>query len=66
VDVEPAFPAHGLVGGLVEQGEGLFDDVAQPARALDSGGLGLGDERFGAAFPAGTAERRAAVGLFGQ
>ena len=29
VDVEPAFPAHGDPAELVQQGEGLLDDVAQ-------------------------------------
>jgi hypothetical protein len=42
VDVESAFPAHGESAELVEQGEGLFDDVAQLAQALDAGGPGLG------------------------
>jgi hypothetical protein len=63
VDVESAFPAHGESAELVEQGEGLFDDVPQLAQALDTGGLGLGDQRFGAAFAAGLTERGAAVGL---
>jgi len=66
VDVESAFPAHGEPAELVEQGEGLFDDVAQLAQALDAGGPRLGDDRLGAAFAAGKPERRTAVGLVGQ
>jgi hypothetical protein len=65
VDVESAFPAHGEPAELVQQGEGLFDDVAQFAQAFDGGGLGLGNDRFGAALAAGLAKRRAAVGLVG-
>ena len=53
VDVESAFPAHGESAELVEQGEGLFDDVAQLAEAFDAGGPGLGNDRLGAAFAAG-------------
>ncbi|GAA0476591.1 hypothetical protein Aca07nite_88180 [Actinoplanes capillaceus] len=41
MDVEAAFPAHGDLPELMEQGEGLFDDVAQLAQALDVGVLGL-------------------------
>ena len=65
MDVEAAFPAHGEPAELVEQGESLFDDVSQLAQALDPGGLGLGDDRLGAALAAGLTERRAAVGLIG-
>ena len=46
--------------------EGLFDDVAQLAQALDVGRLGLRDDRFGAAFAAGLTEGLAAVALVGQ
>ncbi len=42
-----AFPAHGEAAELVQQGEGLFDDVAQLAQAFDAGGLTLRDDRFG-------------------
>jgi len=63
VDVEAAFPAHGEAAELVQQGEGLLDDVAQLSEPFDPGGLGLGDDRFGAPVAAGLAERFAAVGL---
>src|SRR5689334_17945093 len=66
VDVEPAFPASGDPAELVQQGEGLLDDVAQLAQALDVGCLRLGDDRFGAAFAAGLAEGFAAVSLVCQ
>ncbi|MFD5814090.1 hypothetical protein [Streptomyces sp. NPDC127038] len=33
-----AFPADGEALELVEQGEGLFDDVAEFAQAVDVGG----------------------------
>lgn len=66
MNVEAAFPAHGDPPELMEQGEGLFDDVAQLAQALDVGRLGLGDDRFGTAFAAGLAEGLAAVALVGQ
>jgi hypothetical protein len=63
VDVEAAFPAHVEPAELVQQGEGLFDDVPQLAQALDVRGLRFGDDRFGAAFAAGLAEGFAAVSL---
>jgi hypothetical protein len=66
VDVQASFPTHGEPAELVQQGEGLFDDVAQLAQALDSGSLGLRDDRFRAAFAAGSSEGSAAVGLVGQ
>ena len=58
-----AFPAHGDPVELVQQGEGLFDDVAQFPQALDGGCLRLGDDRLGAALAAGLAEGLAAVSL---
>ena len=66
MDVESAFPSDGEAAELVEQGEGLFDDVSEFAEALDPGGVGFGDDRFGAALAAGLAKRRTAVGLIGQ
>ena len=66
MDVEAAFPAHGEAAELVQQGEGLFDDVAQLAQTFDARGLGLGDDRFGAALAASLTERFAAVSLVGQ
>jgi len=54
VDVESAFPAHDEPAELVQQGkgEGLFDDVAQPAEPLHASSFWLGDDRLGAAFAA--------------
>src|SRR3954447_7530520 len=66
VDVEAPFPAHGEPAELVQQGEGLFDDVAQFAETLEVGSLRLGDDRLGAALAAGLAEGAAAVSLVGQ
>ena len=66
MDVEAAFPAHGEATELVQQGEGLFDDVAQLAEAFDDGGLGFGNDRFGATLAAGLTEGLAAVSLVGQ
>ena len=66
VDVQASFPAHGEAAELVEQGEGLLDDVTQPAQAFHAGGLGLGDDWFGTAFAAGPPEGFAAVGLVSQ
>ena len=34
MDVEAAFPSHRDAAELVQQGEGLLDDVAQLAQAL--------------------------------
>jgi hypothetical protein len=66
VDVEAAFPAHGESAELMQQSEGLFNHVAKLSQTFDTVRLGFGDDRFGAAFVAGLAERRAAVGLIGQ
>ncbi|GIE91578.1 hypothetical protein Are01nite_80580 [Actinoplanes regularis] len=63
MDVEAAFPAHGQAAELMKQGEGLLDDVAQTAQAFDTGCLGFGDDRFGAALAAGLTEGLAAVAL---
>jgi hypothetical protein len=41
VDVEVSFPARGQAAELVQQGEGLLDDVAQLAETFDAGGLAL-------------------------
>jgi hypothetical protein len=41
VDIE-ALLAHGEAAELVQQGEGLLDDVAQPADSFHAAGLGLG------------------------
>lgn len=66
MDVEASFPAHGEPAELVQQGEGLLDDISQPAQSLHACGLGLGDDRLGAALAAGLTEGFAAVGLVGQ
>ena len=49
-DVDSIFLATSVV--LMEQGKGLFDDVAQLAQAFGARRLRLGDDRFGAAFAA--------------
>lgn len=66
VDVEPAFPAHRDAAELVQQREGLLDDIAQLAQALHVGRLRLGDDRLGTTLAAGLAERFTAVALVGQ
>lgn len=66
MDVEATFPAHRESAELMQQSEGLLDDVPEFAEALDSGGLRLGDQWFGATFTAGLAERCTAVGLVSQ
>jgi hypothetical protein len=66
VDIEASFPPDGEPSELVQQGEGLLDDVAQPAEPFHAAGLGLRDDRFGAALIAGLTESFAAVGLVGQ
>ena len=63
MEVEVAFPAHGEAAELVQQGEGLFHDVAQLAQALDAGGLAFRDDGFGAAVAAGAPERFDVVAL---
>ncbi|WP_435192398.1 hypothetical protein [Streptomyces sp. bgisy126] len=45
-----AFPADGEAFELVERGEGLLDDVAELAQALDVRGASAGDEREDAAL----------------
>ncbi|MCX4817929.1 hypothetical protein OG601_45915 [Streptomyces sp. NBC_01239] len=40
-----AFPSDGETLELMEQGEGLLDDVAEFAHALDVGGAFAGDGR---------------------
>jgi hypothetical protein len=66
MDVEPAFPAHRDAAELVQQREGLPDDIAQLAQALHVGRLRLGDDRLGTTLAAGLAERFTAVALVGQ
>ena len=61
-----AFPAHGEASELVQQGEGLFHDVAQLAQALDAVGLAFRDDRFGATLAAGSPNRLAVLALVGQ
>lgn len=45
VEFGSAFPAHGEALELVEQREGVLDDVAEFAQALDVGGALAGDGR---------------------
>jgi hypothetical protein len=45
VEFGAAFPADGEALELVEQGEGLLDDVAEFAQALDVRGALAGDDR---------------------
>jgi len=66
VDVEASFPADGEAPELVEQGEGLFDDVPHLADAFDSLRSASGDDRFGLAFAALGPERGAVIPLVGQ
>jgi hypothetical protein len=66
VDVEASFPTDSQPAELVQQGEGLLDDVAQLAEAFDTAGLGFRDDRFGATVAARLPERCAAVSLVGQ
>jgi len=66
VDVEALFPAHGQAAELVQQGEGLLDDVAQLAETFEASDLALRDDRFGATMTAGPAERVAVVTLVGE
>ncbi len=61
--VEAAFPPDGQAAELVQQGEGLLDDVAQLAETFDAGGFAFWDDRLGAAFAAGPAEGVAVVSL---
>ncbi|GIM97929.1 hypothetical protein [Paractinoplanes toevensis] len=50
----------------MQQGKGLFDDVAQLAQTPNTRRLRLRDDRLGAAIAAGLAERFAAVFLVGE
>jgi hypothetical protein len=45
VEFGAAFPADGEAFELVEEGEGLLDDVAELAQALDVWGALAGDDR---------------------
>jgi len=45
VEVEASFPADGEPFELVEQGEGLLDDVAEFAQAVDVGVAASGDDQ---------------------
>jgi hypothetical protein len=66
VDVQASFPAHGESSELVQQGEGLFDDVAQLAKTLDSGGLASRDDWFRTTVTAGPPEGVAVVALMSR
>ena len=66
MDVEAAFPAGGQPAELVQQAEGLLDDVAQPAEALDVLAAAAGDDRLGPPVAAGFTEGVAVVAFVGQ
>ncbi len=66
MDIEAAFPAHGQTAELMQQAEGLLDDVAQPAEALDVLTATMRDDRLRTALPAGLTERVAVVTLISQ
>ncbi|MGC0343110.1 hypothetical protein RKD20_008144 [Streptomyces sp. SLBN-8D4] len=51
VEFEASFPSYGEAFELVEQGEGLLDDVAELAQALDVRGALAGDHRQDPAAP---------------
>jgi hypothetical protein len=50
VEFDASFPTHGESFELVEQGEGLLDDVAELAQALDVRGPLARDDRQDPAF----------------
>ncbi len=66
MQVEAAFPADSEAAELVQQGDGLLDEVAQLAQALDALAPPGGDDRCGAASAAGRADGAAVVSLVGQ
>lgn len=66
MDVESPFPADREAAELVEQGQGLLDDVPELAESLDAGGPAAGDDGPGPACAAGLAEGVAVVSLVGQ
>lgn len=51
MEFKASFPSHGEAFELVEQGEGLLDDVAELAQALDVRGALAGDDRQDPAAP---------------
>ncbi len=66
MEVEAAFPSHGEAFGLVQEGEGLLDDVAELARAVDVGGTALGDDGQDAAVSKCPADGLAVVALVAE
>jgi predicted alpha-1,6-mannanase (GH76 family) len=66
VQVEASFPAGGESFELVEQGEGLLDDVAEFAQAVDVGVAASGDDGQDASFAQFTAVRLAVVALVAE
>ena len=66
VEVEASFPADGEPFELVEQGEGLLDDVAEFAQAVDVGVAASGDDGQDAAFAQLAAVEFAVVALVAE
>jgi hypothetical protein len=50
VEFESSFPSDSEAFELVEQGEGLLDDIAELAQPLDVRGAPAGDHRHDPAF----------------
>ncbi|MFD5469913.1 hypothetical protein [Streptomyces sp. NPDC127105] len=66
MEFDTSFPADREAFELVEQHEGLLDDVAELALALDVRGTLAGDHRLGAAVSQLTAHSLRAVRLVAQ
>lgn len=66
VEFEASFPADGEAFELVEKGEGLLDDVAELAQALDVRDALAGDHRHDPAFAQFTADGPGVVCLVAQ
>ncbi len=66
MDVKASFPTHSEPPELVQQGEGLLDDVAQLPKALDPVRAAVRDYRVGAPVATGLPEGSAVVAFFGE
>ena len=66
MEVEAAFPADGEAFELVQEGEGLLDDVAELAEAVDVGVAAAGDDGQDAAVPQGSADGSTVVALVAE
>jgi hypothetical protein len=66
VEFEASFPSDGEAFELVEEGEGLLDDVAEFAQALDVRGALAGDDRHDPACAQFTADYPGVVRLVTQ